>query len=110
MCSTEALGYAMQVLDVIVLPMSITGRYTPPSGSTSSIRITRTTWSPVQRRWGQELLVLPLGEHCGSGKDAGLHADMWSPTGRPSWTPRTSCSGHVVRGHSNSETNRLGRR
>ena len=29
----------MQVLDVIVLPMPITGRSTPPSGSSSSIRI-----------------------------------------------------------------------
>ena len=34
--------------------------------------------------WGQQLHVVPLGEHCGRGKGAGVRAEGWSPKSRSS--------------------------
>ena len=96
MCTTQALGPGLRHAG--------TGRHgpvyahhgeeDPAQRQQQQHQDSRSTWSPVQHSWGQqELLVRPLGEHCGSGKDAGLQADMWSPMSRPSaWTPRTGCS------------------
>ena len=79
--------------------------------STSSIK--------CARQWGQQLHVVPLGEHCGNGNGKGIRARGYTGGGvepqelsLSSWTPQTSgCLGHAgIRGHSESENNSLGQR
>ena len=92
-----------------LLPGSLGG----PRASISSRSGNRQASSSAQRpaykglgSWGQQLHVVPLGEHCGSGKGAGVQAEGRGAEGRGvesqepflSWTPRTGCSGRAGRG------------
>ena len=83
MCSTEALGYAMQVLDVIVLPMSITGGYTPPSGSTSSIRILRPPGVLPSVDWGRSYSFSLWGNTAAAARTQGYMHICGAPRAAP---------------------------
>ena len=48
--------------------------------------------------WGLQLHVVPLGEHCGSSKGAGVQAEGWSPKSRSSHERRERAARGVQAG------------
>ena len=62
--------------------------------------------------WGQQLHVVPLGEHCGSGKGAGVQTEGWSPKSRsvPLMDAADRLLGGCRQGQSKSENSSTGQK
>ena len=96
------------------------GRHEPPSAAevatdkpAAALAAQRPSAYKGLGSWGQQMHVVPLGEHCGSGKGAGVRAEGWSPKSRSSHGRREQGDrllGACRQGQSKSENSSTGQK